>query len=83
MAQNDIIGIPLTGIQSRVLDYIAAFQRLHGFPPTRQEIAYEMGYASANAAQCHIDAIRKKGYIEITPHISRGISITKRFRPGA
>ena len=62
----------LTARQSQVLEFIQAYQREHGMPPTRAEISRHFGWASDNAAQEHISALRRKGAIQ-TKHIARGI----------
>ncbi|MCF1437952.1 MAG: transcriptional repressor LexA, partial [Shewanella sp.] len=46
-----------------------------GMPPTRAEIASTLGFRSANAAEEHLKALAKKGYIEIMPGTSRGIRL--------
>ncbi|GAA4894700.1 transcriptional repressor LexA [Ferrimonas pelagia] len=46
-----------------------------GMPPTRAEIARQLGFRSANAAEEHLKALARKGYIEIVPGTSRGIRI--------
>ena len=44
-------------------------------PPTRVEIAAELGFRSPNAAEDHLKALAKKGVIELVPGASRGIRI--------
>lgn len=44
-------------------------------PPTRAEIANRLGFKSANAAEEHLKALAKKGFIEIMPGTSRGIRL--------
>jgi repressor LexA len=65
----------LTDRQKEVLDYIRSFLRVNGFPPTRPEIRDHFGWASNNAATCHIEPLVKKGHIEIVPGIARGIRV--------
>jgi repressor LexA len=65
----------LTDRQKRVYEYIVEHARKHGFPPTRSDIAIAMGFKSDNAAQEHLEALQKAGYIELTPLIARGIKI--------
>ncbi len=65
----------LTQKQSEILDFIRVHQRDTGYPPTRSEIAREMGYRSPNAAEDHLRALEKKGAIEIVPSASRGIRL--------
>ena len=65
----------LTPRQSEILHMIQEFIVDSGMPPTRAEIAKELGFKSANAAEEHLRALHKKGYIEMIPRISRGIKI--------
>ena len=44
-------------------------------PPTRAEIARELGFRSVNAAEEHLRALQRKGVIELLPGISRGIRL--------
>ena len=44
-------------------------------PPTRAEIARELGFRSVNAAEEHLRALQRKGAIELLPGISRGIRL--------
>lgn len=63
----------LTSRQADVLKFIKDFQREYGLPPTRAEIARHFGWSSANAAEDHIKALRRKGALSTVPHISRGL----------
>ena len=65
----------LTDKQQQILDYIKEHLNLTGFPPTRSDIAIEMGYKSPNAAEDHLRALARKGAIEIIPGTSRGIRL--------
>ena len=69
----------LTSRQSEILELISKAIDESGSPPTRAEIATQLGFASANAAEEHLRALAKKGYIELTPGTSRGIRIPQRF----
>ena len=46
-------------------------------PPTRAEIARGLGFRSANAAEEHLRALRRKGVIELIPGASRGIQVNR------
>lgn len=67
---------PLTERQHEILSLICRAIAQNGMPPTRVEIAEELGFASANAAEDHLKALAKKGYIEKIPGNSRGIKVT-------
>ncbi|GAM65988.1 SOS-response repressor [Vibrio ishigakensis] len=66
---------PLTPRQQQVFDLIKTKIEDTGMPPTRAEIARELGFRSANAAEEHLKALAKKQAIEIIPGASRGIRI--------
>jgi repressor LexA len=65
----------LTPRQEQILDYVRDYLQDTGFPPTRSEIAQEMGFRSPNAAEEHLRALARKGAIEMTPGTSRGIRL--------
>ncbi|KKD00137.1 MULTISPECIES: transcriptional repressor LexA [Photobacterium] len=66
---------PLTPRQQEVFDLIKAKIEEAGMPPTRAEIARELGFRSANAAEEHLKALARKQVIEIVPGASRGIRL--------
>lgn len=65
----------LTARQSQVLGIIKRYLDETGYPPTRAEIAAELGFRSANAAEEHLRALARKGAIEMVPGASRGIRL--------
>lgn len=69
--------IKLTARQQEVLDLIKQSIETTGFPPTRAEIAQELGFKSPNAAEEHLKALARKGAIEMTPGASRGIRLAQ------
>lgn len=64
----------LTEIQRQILDFIRECLQEWQMPPTMREIAEYMGYRSDNAAYQHLNALQRKGYIELGGH-SRGITL--------
>lgn len=67
--------IKLTARQEQILNLIKDAIENTGFPPTRAEIATELGFRSANAAEEHLQALARKGAIDISPGTSRGIRL--------
>ncbi len=65
----------LTARQQEVYDLIKNHIEETGMPPTRAEIAKELGFRSANAAEEHLKALARKGVIEIISGVSRGIRL--------
>ena len=74
----ELLDLPkLTPRQAEILALITSAIQESGLPPTRAEIATCLGFASANAAEEHLRALARKGYIELTPGTSRGIRIAQ------
>ena len=65
----------LTSRQAQVLDIVRQHIDDTGYPPTRADIARELGFRSANAAEEHLKALARKGAIEMVPGTSRGIRL--------
>ena len=65
----------LTSRQQQVLEFIEHNISHNGAPPTRAEIAFALGFKSANAAEEHLNALERKGAIELVHGTSRGIRI--------
>jgi len=63
----------LTDRQQEILDLIKSNLEENGLPPTRADIAKTLGFKSPNAAEQHLRAIEKKGFISILAGASRGI----------
>jgi len=70
----------LTPRQSQILEMIQDFIAETGMPPTRAEIARELGFKSANAAEEHLRALQRKGVLELLPGASRGIQLKDSLR---
>jgi repressor LexA len=70
----------LTPRQSQILQMIQDFIADSGMPPTRAEIARELGFKSANAAEEHLRALQRKGVLELVPGASRGIQLKDSLR---
>ncbi len=65
----------LTDRQQQILDLVQSAIERTGAPPTRAEIANELGFKSANAAEEHLQALARKGVIELVGGTSRGIRL--------
>ncbi|MCH7981018.1 MAG: transcriptional repressor LexA [Gammaproteobacteria bacterium] len=70
----------LTPRQSQILEMIQEFIAETGMPPTRADIANELGFKSANAAEEHLRALQKKGVLDLIPGTSRGIQLKDSLR---
>jgi repressor LexA len=65
----------LTPRQQEIFELIQRAIASTGAPPTRAEIAAELGFKSANAAEEHLQALARKGVIELVGGTSRGIRL--------
>ena len=67
----------LTKRQEEILNLIKSHISDFGLPPTRADIANKLGFKSPNAAEQHLRAIEKKGFIKILSGASRGIVLSE------
>ncbi len=72
----------LTARQAEILELIRQYISDTGYPPTRAEIAQELGFRSPNAAEEHLKALARKGAIEMIPGTSRGIRLPENAESG-
>jgi repressor LexA len=70
----------LTPRQREILKLIQDALHETGIPPTRAEIAAELGFKSANAAEEHLRALQRKGVLDLIPGASRGIQLKDSLR---
>ena len=75
MVKNMSPSADLTLRQTEILEFIQRFISETGMPPTRADMARELGFRSANAAEEHLRALQRKGVIELLPGTSRGIRL--------
>ena len=72
----------LTTRQAEVLEFIKSYIEETGYPPTRADIAKELGFKSANASEEHLKALARKGAIVMIPGTSRGIKLPESENEG-
>ncbi|MCY4094944.1 MAG: repressor LexA, partial [Gammaproteobacteria bacterium] len=53
----------ITKRQAEVLDFIRTYRQDNGYPPTRRNITDKFGFRSPNAAEEHLRALDRKGFI--------------------
>jgi repressor LexA len=68
----------LTDRQEDILIFIQQFTAENGYPPTLREIGKHFQIASTFGVKRHLEALVKKGYINIESNASRGISFIKK-----
>src|SRR5512139_643992 len=68
---------PLTDRQQKVLAFVEEFCERQGYPPTVREVAARFGI-QPRAADDHLSALKRKGYLHREPGRSRGLALTGR-----
>jgi repressor LexA len=67
----------LTDRQQEILSFLQQFLQENGYPPTLREIGKHFNISSTFGVKRHLEALEKKGYLNILSNASRGISITR------
>jgi repressor LexA len=68
----------LTDRQEEILTFIKQFTLDSGYPPTLREIGKHFQISSTFGVKRHLEALVKKGFINIESNASRGISMIRR-----
>lgn len=68
----------LTDRQEEILTFIKQFTLESGYPPTLREIGKHFQISSTFGVKRHLEALVKKGFINIESNASRGISMIRR-----
>lgn len=67
----------LTDRQEEILNFIKEFLQEYGYPPTLRQIGKQFSITSTFGVKRHLDALEKKGYLNVESNASRGISIIR------
>lgn len=67
----------LTDRQKEVLEFIAGYIRRAGYPPSFRDIGDEFRIKSPNGVLCHLQALKKKGYLDWKERGHRTIRVLK------
>ena len=65
----------LTSRQEEILEYIKKYAKENRMPPTVREIGNHFEISSTNGVRSILAALIKKGYINRSPRLSRGIEV--------
>ena len=68
----------LTDRQEEILIFIQQFTSENGYPPTLREIGKHFQISSTFGVKRHLEALVKKGHINIESNASRGISMIRK-----
>ena len=74
-------GNELTERQSEALNVIRRHIKRRGVPPSRSELASELGLTNPSAVDGHLNALAKKGWVELLPSVERGIRLLREGAP--
>lgn len=64
--------------QKEIYDFILAYHRRHGYPPTVREIGAEVGLASPSTVHVHLAKLEDAGYIRRDPAKPRALELVGR-----
>jgi repressor LexA len=67
----------LTPVQRKVFEHVRDRLAAGEPPPTSRELAGEFGWSSKRAAECHLEAIVRKGWLAREPGIARGLRLAQ------
>ena len=72
---------PLTERQQMTLDIIRRHLKVRGVPPSRPEIARELGLRHQGGVDAHLNALAKKGFLKVFPNVERGLKLLREGAP--
>lgn len=67
----------LTAKQQKIFEYILLHREQRGYCVTVRDICHKFAFASPHGAQCHLNALRRKGYITWEPGMTRTIRVAE------
>src|SRR5687768_6070101 len=73
--EGEAPALALTARQRQILDWMRGYIDANGMPPTRAEIAKGLGFSTASSAEDHLQALARKGALELMPGASRGLRL--------
>ena len=74
-------GTVLTERQQAVLSAIRKHLRLRRVPPSRSELARELGVRQQSTVDQNLNALQKKGWVRLLPGVERGIQLLREGAP--
>ncbi len=70
------VKLPLTGLQTRVLEFIYDYFQKKECPPTITEVQEALEISNPGTVHKAVAALERKAYIAKEKHVSRGIRLT-------
>ena len=74
-------GDALTERQGQVPEIVRRHLRVRGVPPSRSELARELGVKRQSTVDQQLNALAKKGWVRLLPGIERGIQLLREGAP--
>jgi len=74
--------LPLTSRQQEILAWLAKYITDHGYSPTVRELCLAFGFASTQGATCHLEPLRKKGWITWNDGQARTLRVLEEVADG-
>ncbi|MBK8945568.1 MAG: transcriptional repressor LexA [Ignavibacteriae bacterium] len=68
----------MTERQNSILNFIKEFVDTNGFPPSYREIGSHFNISSTFGVKRHLDALVKKGYLNVFTNSNRSITLTEK-----
>ena len=65
----------LSPMRQKILDYVTAYTRENGYPPTVREICDAVGLRSPSPVHSHLKILQDGGYLEKGEHKTRALSV--------
>lgn len=65
--------------QRNVLRHVDRLTKLHGYAPSLRELADRIG-VNTNTVRDHLQALKRKGLLDITPRVARSYTVTEAGR---
>lgn len=72
----------LVETRGRVLNFIRAYTRRHGYPPSMREIGDGVGLSSLSSVAYQLDRLELEGKITRNPRISRSVVVREEVDVG-
>lgn len=62
--------------QRTICRFIRRYSQEHGWPPSRREIGQALQTESLGHVEYWLRVMAQQGYVCLTPHVSRGLTLT-------
>jgi repressor LexA len=74
--------VPLTDRQREILAWLSRYIDDHGYSPTVRELCLAFGFGSTQGAKCHLDPLRRKGWVTWNDGQARTLRVLEEVADG-